>query len=132
MRLKQSFVPFVVATMVGVCASTVHAAAISAAGTTEVEQLLTRLAASDCQFNRNGSWYSSAEARDHLNRKYQYALDKKLIASSDEFISVVGSKSSSSGSAYAVKCGAAAQQPSEAWLTTELRKLRASKPNPSR
>jgi len=132
MRLKQSFVPFVVATMVGVCASTVHAAAISAAGTTEVEQLLTRLAASDCQFNRNGSWYSSAEARDHLNRKYQYALDKKLIASSDEFISVVGSKSSSSGSAYAVKCGASAQQPSAEWLNNELRKLRASKSSPSK
>lgn len=106
----------------------VHSAELSAASKSEVDQLLARLAASDCQFNRNGSWYSATEARDHLQRKFQYALDKKLLSSADEFITVIGTKSSSSGTAYAVKCGGAStSQPSAEWLATALRTLRASK-----
>jgi hypothetical protein len=63
-----------------------------------------------------------------LNRKFLYALDKKLLSSAEDFISVIGSKSSSSGEAYAVKCGSAtSSQPSADWLSAELRKLRASK-----
>jgi Family of unknown function (DUF5329) len=116
--------------VVTACALGMHdaqSAELSASGKREVEQLLSRLAASDCQFNRNGSWYTPTEARDHLNRKFQYALDKKLLSSAEDFISVIGSKSSSSGEAYAVKCGrATAPQPSADWLSSELRKLRAS------
>ena len=121
--------PVVVAVVTSVLAlHSAYAAEISASGRMEVEQLLSRLAASDCQFNRNGSWYAPTEARDHLNRKFQYALDKKLLSNAEDFISVVGSKSSSSGEAYAVKCGSAtSSQPSADWLSAELRKLRASK-----
>ncbi|HPV24288.1 MAG TPA: DUF5329 family protein [Casimicrobium sp.] len=128
MRLQQIFSRVAIFAVMIASAPIAFGAEISVAGKAEVEQLLSRLAASDCQFNRNGSWYSPAEARDHLNRKFQYAVDKKLLSSADDFISVIGTKSSSSGTAYAVKCGnATAAQPSAEWLSAELRKLRANK-----
>ena len=42
----------------------------------EIDHLLDYLAKSGCEFNRNGSWYGSKEARDHLNDKYQYLLKR--------------------------------------------------------
>ncbi|WP_288380554.1 DUF5329 family protein, partial [uncultured Massilia sp.] len=38
----------------------------------EIEALLGRITASNCQFERNRSWHSGAEARTHLLRKLDY------------------------------------------------------------
>ena len=95
----------------------------------EVEQLLNRLAASGCQFQRNGAWHSAAEARAHLEKKYQYLLSKHLVNTSDDFISLAATKSSTSEKPYFVKCGTERQVRSATWMAAQLREVRAAKPH---
>ncbi len=101
----------------------------SAPAQAEVEQLLSRLAASGCTFQRNGSWHSAGEAREHLSKKYKYLLDKKRLATAEDFVTLAASKSSVSGSPYAVKC-AGQEQPSAVWMGTQLNQLRAQGTKP--
>lgn len=105
----------------------VNAAELSASSRAEVESLLNRLSASGCQFNRNGSWYSAAEAKNHLTKKLDYMLEKKLVSISEQFIELAASKSSMSGKPYQVKCGNEAAQDSAVWLQGALKDLRAKK-----
>lgn len=90
----------------------------------EIDSLLARLQASGCQFNRNGSWYSSSEARDHLLRKLDYLEGRGNIQSTEQFIQLAASTSSSSGKAYLVRCGNDTAEPSQQWLSRELANLR--------
>jgi len=96
----------------------------------EIETLLTRLQTSGCQFNRNGSWYSGAEAKDHLLRKLAYFEDKTTVQNTEQFIELAATKSSSSGKAYQVRCVGVQAVESKPWLTGQLATLRgaASKP----
>lgn len=94
---------------------------------TEVDSLLNRLASSGCQFNRNGTWYSAQDAKEHLAKKFDYVLEKKMVASAEQFIEVAASKSSMSGKPYQVKCGDAPAQNSAEWLLASLRDMRAKK-----
>ena len=91
----------------------------------EIDALLTKLQTSGCQFNRNGSWYSGSEAKDHLLRKLEYFEGKSGVKSTEQFIELAASKSSSSGKLYQVKCGSEASLESQLWLTRELTALRA-------
>jgi hypothetical protein len=91
----------------------------------EVEALLARLATSGCKFQRNGSWHSATEARSHLQKKYQYLLDKHRVGTAEDFISLAATKSSISGAAYQVKCGAQEPVPSAAWMAGQLKEVRA-------
>jgi hypothetical protein len=102
-----------------------QAAPLPAPARAEVDALLARLQTSGCQFNRNGSWYSGAEAKDHLLRKLDYLERKDMVKSAEQFIDLGAAASSSSGKAYMVKCGAAAPVESKAWLTAELKAIRA-------
>jgi hypothetical protein len=43
---------------------------------TEIDALLSRLEALGCEFNRNGTWYTGAEAKPHLLRKLKYLEDR--------------------------------------------------------
>lgn len=104
--------------------SPAHAAPLSTAAKGEIEALLSRLAASGCQFKRNGTWYTAAEAQAHLQRKLDYLADRGAVASAEQFIERAASKSSRSGQAYRVKCGAEPAVPSSLWLYPELRALR--------
>lgn len=90
----------------------------------EIEVLLSRLAASGCQFKRNGSWHAAVEAQAHLRRKLDYLVDKGAVASTEQFIERAASQSSMSGQAYQVKCGSQAPVPSGAWLRAELQAMR--------
>lgn len=119
------FSKFFVSLLAAVCASTVLATEPSVSTKPEVEHLLTRLAASGCKFQRNGTWYSGADARSHLEKKYQYLLDKHLVGSAEDFISMAATKSSMSGSPYLVKCGDRTQEPSAEWMEAQLRDVRA-------
>lgn len=92
----------------------------------EVLTLLSRLEASGCQFNRNGSWYSGAEAKTHLVRKLDYLEGKGMVHSTEQFIELGASTSSSSGKDYQVKCGTAEAQPSAGWLRRQLEQMRGS------
>jgi len=102
-----------------------QAAPLPAPARAEVDALLTRLQASGCQFNRNGSWYNGADARTHLLRKLEYLEKKDLVKNAEQFIDLGASSSSSSGKPYMVKCGSAAPLESKAWLGAELKAIRA-------
>ena len=90
----------------------------------EIDALLARFQASGCQFSRNGSWHDGAEARTHLLRKLDYIEGKTTVQSTEQFIELAASRSSSSGKPYLVKCGAQAPVSSQAWLTQQLATIR--------
>ena len=93
----------------------------------EIAALLKALQASGCQFNRNGSWYTAAEAQAHLSKKLEYLEGKNLVKSAEDFINLGASTSSSSGKAYLVRCGSAQAVESKAWLLSQLSTLRQAK-----
>jgi hypothetical protein len=91
----------------------------------EVAQLLDFVAQSDCQFNRNGTWYDAKKARVHLQEKYDYLDHRDKIPNAEAFIELAATKSSMSGKAYQVRCGNGPVRPSASWLSDELKRLRA-------
>lgn len=91
----------------------------------EIEVLLSRLAASGCQFKRNGAWHTAMEAQAHLRRKLDYLVDRGAVTSAEQFIERAASQSSLSGKPYLVKCGSASPVASGVWLRAELQTLRA-------
>ena len=99
-----------------------------AAARAEIDALLKALQTSGCQFSRNGSWYSSAEAQAHLTKKLEYLEGKNLIKSAEDFINLGASTSSSSGKPYLVRCGSAATAESKVWLHGQLTFVRQAKP----
>lgn len=90
----------------------------------EIEALLKALQVSGCQFNRNGSWYSGAEAQTHLTKKLEYLESKSLVKTAEDFIQLGAATSSSSGKPYLVRCGTAPAVESKAWLQARLVELR--------
>ena len=89
----------------------------------EIAGLMDNLARSGCQFQRNGDWHDAADARAHLQRKYDYLLKKSLVDTSEQFIQRAASKSSVSGKPYRVKCGAL-ELDSAVWFDMQLQRLR--------
>jgi len=90
----------------------------------EIEGLLSRIGACECQFYRNGTWYTGAEAQAHLKKKYDYLHERGLAETAEEFIANAATKSSVSGEAYKIRCGSQNPVPSAQWLTEELQRLR--------
>ena len=111
-------------TALAIPAAPAAAAAPSPATQAEVSHLFSYLAGSNCQFNRNGSWYSAPDAAAHLKKKYDYLVDKGAITTSERFIELGASKSSVSGKPYQVKCGQAQPVESGPWLGAELVRYR--------
>lgn len=102
------------------------AAELPASAKLEVDGLLQSLGSSSCEFYRNGTWYGAAQARAHLQKKYEYLLDRGMIGSTEEFISAAATQSSRSGEAYQVRCPSQPAEPSAAWLKRALAKQRGS------
>lgn len=98
-------------------------AAPEAKTTDEVAQLLTHLADSGCEFQRNGSWHSAAEARAHLERKYTYLLKKGLVERTEDFIDRAATGSSVTGKDYQVRCTGVVSA-SAPWLRAALARMR--------
>ena len=92
-----------------------------------IDALLGALASSGCRFQRNGSWHTAAEARDHLRQKLSAIEARGTLASAEQFISAAATGSSLSGKPYLVRCGDVAEVPSADWLNARLRDLRASR-----
>lgn len=90
----------------------------------EITHLFNALETSNCQFNRNGSWYSAKEAAVHLRTKYKYLQDRDLIPSSEKFVERAATQSSFSGKAYQIKCADSVIQHSGAWFLSVLAKRR--------
>jgi hypothetical protein len=103
--------------------SQVTNAAIPSPAKAEIDALLNTLASSKCEFQRNGSWHSAEQAKTLMLKKLEYLDGKNAIKTAEDFIEHAGSKSSSSGKPYSVRCGSDAVE-SGAWLTTQLKALR--------
>lgn len=101
------------------------------AATQEIAHLLEFVTHSGCQFNRNGTWYGSAQAADHLNQKYEYLLKRGLVVSAEEFIARAASESSMTARPYLVRCSSDAPVQSGTWLQAELARYRAQKSPPA-
>ncbi|MHB8916067.1 MAG: YfeK family protein [Thiobacillus sp.] len=107
--------------------SQLYAATLAPAARGEIEGLLSRLAASGCQFKRNGSWHTAEEAQAHLRRKLDYLEERSAVANTEQFIQRAATKSSMSGKPYQVRCGSETPVPSSQWLHSELQTLRGAK-----
>lgn len=90
----------------------------------EIDHLLEFVAGSSCTFVRNGTDYPAQKAREHLAGKFHYAASR--IATAEDFIRDLASRSSVSDEAYRVKCGKV-DMPAGVWLTEELRRYRESR-----
>ena len=111
----------------GLLTASVGAAPLPASARAEVDALLSRLQASGCEFNRNGSWYSGADAKTHLLKKLDYLEGKDLVKTAEQFIERGASGSSMSGKPYLVRCAGKAPVESAKWLTAELQQVRATR-----
>lgn len=111
-------------------ASPTFAADLPAKSRAEIDALLNRLGTSGCQFNRNGSWYSSTDAKAHLAKKLNYLVEKRKLDGTEQFIKLAASSSSMSGKPYQVRCGDSQPVASQTWLTTELQTIRAKAASP--
>lgn len=117
-------------TLLGMCfflAATPLLASAAPSATTqrEIAGLMQALENSGCRFQRNGSWHEPAQARAHLQRKYDYLLKRDLVGSSEQFIDRAASRSSLSGKPYRVACPNVPEQDAAAWFQQKLRQLRA-------
>jgi len=90
----------------------------------EIDHLLEFVARSSCTFVRNGADYPASKAGEHLAGKFRYAASR--IATAEDLIRDLASRSSVSGQAYRVKCGKA-DMPAGVWLTEELQRYRESR-----
>lgn len=102
------------------------AAPLSPTVRTEIDGLLSKLETSGCEFNRNGTWYSAAEAKSHLLRKLKYLEDKGMVRSTEQFIELAATSSSMSGEPYRVRCGNGAPVQSRMWLLSQVQAMRSA------
>ena len=96
----------------------------------EIDNLLSSVAMSNCEFSRNGSWFDAKAAAAHLTAKYRYLLAKDVIRSAEEFIDKAATVSSMSGRPYAVRCDGHEPVPMGQWLRILLSRQRESPPSP--
>lgn len=90
----------------------------------EINALIDAVAASSCEFMRNGKSHSAQDAAEHLRMKYRRG--KKYAGSAEQFITRLASKSSLSGRPYQMHCGGDARQPTALWLQRRLAALRSA------
>lgn len=93
----------------------------------EIGHLNDYLLASQCEFNRNGTWYNATDAVAHLKLKVEFLNSIGELASSEDFIKKVASGSSASGKPYLVRCGiagAATIAETGPWFRAELARFR--------
>jgi hypothetical protein len=94
----------------------------------EIAGLIGALDGSNCRFQRNGSWHDAAEARAHLQRKYDYLLKKDKVDTAEQFIERAASQSSMSGKPYRIACSGQPEQTAAVWFGARLTALRQRTP----
>lgn len=120
----RQFLPLALA-LLGLTSSWAHAAP-TAQAQREINGLMDALSHSQCEFQRNGTWYNRDDARAHLQRKYDYLLKRNLVDSAEQFIDRAASQSSMSGRAYRVRCPGQPDVDAAAWFGARLKTLRDS------
>ena len=92
----------------------------------DIDALIARVEhARGVTFVRNGSDHSAAEAAAHLRRKLAAAHGR--IATAEQFIDVLGTRSSITGIAYRVRFADGREMDSAAWLRQLLGEVRAAR-----
>jgi hypothetical protein len=95
-------------------------AAPSTSAPEDIQYLLDAIERSGCEFYRNGSWYTAAEARSHLASKYSQVDKSRPVRSAEDFIEWVGTRSSMSGEPYRVRCPGSDAMTSAEWFRRAL------------
>jgi hypothetical protein len=95
----------------------------------EILYLLGFVEHSGCQFYRNGSWYSSTKAQEHLRDKYNYLAARDRINTAEDFIEKVAGTSSLTGQPYRVRCADGIVARCDQWLRNELTRYRIGAPD---
>ena len=88
----------------------------------EINHLLQYVENAGCTFIRNGKAYNGAEARAHIQKKYDYFKDR--IKTTEDFITHAATKSTMSGKPYMVRCSGREISCAE-WLNVELERFRS-------
>lgn len=112
---------FALAIVLALPAVAVHASP-DARADGEIRHLLDFVGASGCTFIRNGDPHDAPSAAGHLAMKYGKA--KSRLASTEQFIEHVASKSFFTGQAYRVQCPGSLAINSGDWLRAELARWR--------
>jgi hypothetical protein len=102
----------------------------AAANDAEIEYLLSRIASSNCEFNRYGVWYDAKRAQEHLRYKYDYLVAHHAISSTEDFIEMAASRSSYTGRDYLIRCPGSPEARSNRWMLDQLAQFRASQLKP--
>lgn len=89
----------------------------------EIQYLLDAVGRSGCDFTRNGTRHTAAEARAHLAMKYERAGSR--VRSPEAFIDRLASESSWTGRPYLITCDGRSTTSRE-WLTEQLQRFRAA------
>ena len=93
----------------------------------EIDHLLGFVANTPCQYDRNGSIHNGPDARDHINRKYEYY--RKKVKTAEDFVKYSATKSKMSGRSYRIHCPGEKDVSSSEWLLQELQAFRESQLN---
>ena len=88
----------------------------------EIDHLIQTIQNSHCAFIRNGETHSSAEAIEHILKKYEHFKDR--IQTTEEFIEYCASKSLLSKQPYQIKCPDQDTVESRLWFLEELKQFR--------
>ncbi len=88
----------------------------------EIQHLLAFIGNSHCTLIRNGEPHTGREARQHIEKKYDYL--RKKIETTEAFIELTASRSSLSGNTYHASCPGLPELKSEEWLKQELTRYR--------
>lgn len=92
----------------------------------EIEHLMTFIQSSNCEFNRNGTWYPSSVAHEHILKKLNYIRDRTTIPNAEYFIQEAASRSSMGlRMVYQIRCSDSPVQECRTWLLGELNKSRS-------
>lgn len=86
----------------------------------EINYLLALIGASGCDFYRNGVWYDSQRAAEHLRSKYDFLVERDQIRTAEDFIEKAATSSSMSGEQYLIRCGGAAPVTTHQWMLEAL------------
>lgn len=89
----------------------------------EINHLLEFVEKTECLYQRNGNKHNGIEAREHIQKKYDYYRDD--IQSAEDFIAYSATKSMMSGKKYTIICKGEKELFSGDWLNNELKNYRS-------
>jgi len=87
----------------------------------EISYLLNFIATSNCQFYRNGNWYTSMQAEAHLDEKLALINASSRVRTAEDFIEKVATKSALTSRPYLVRCTSGDAVAVNEWLRQELK-----------